>query len=51
MKIVKTMLIVLWVALLLWFVLSWCDILAHNDPFAGDYQYHNWNMFTLVFEK
>ena len=37
-----------WVILIFWFVLSWMDCLAHNDPFDGDYQYHNWNLIQMI---
>ena len=38
------------VALMLWILISWMDVLMHNDPWTGDRQYHNWNAFMLLTE-
>lgn len=34
--------------LLLWILLSWGDVLRHNDPVSGDRQYHKWNAFVAL---
>lgn len=51
MKLVEKISLIVLIVLSIWFFASYIDVLAHNDPFAGNYQYHAWNVFTLVFDK
>lgn len=34
--------------ILLWIMLSWVNILFHNNPTTGDFIYPSWNFFTLL---
>lgn len=36
--------------ILLWLLISWGDVIAHNDPVGGDGQPHAWNAFVLITE-
>ena len=38
------------IMIIVWLVLSWVDVLAHNDPFNGDYSYSPVNLFVLIGE-
>lgn len=49
MKVRKTA-VMLVVMIVMWFVASWMNVLAHNDPFDGDYRYAPWNVITLTTE-
>lgn len=33
-----------------WLIISWLDILAHNSPIDGDYNYSNWNCLIMMEE-
>ena len=35
---------------LLWILLSWVDVLCHNDPLTGDFQYSPFNAFCVLEE-
>lgn len=47
-RLVENLLVVVSVLLFVWFFASWCNVLMHNDPIYGDYQYAPWNMFTSM---
>ena len=36
--------------ILLWLLISWGDVIVHNDPRGGDGQPHAWNAFVLLTE-
>ncbi len=35
------------VLLIMWMFISWVDVLMHNDPITGDYQYSQYNMINM----
>ena len=35
---------------MLWLLISWGDVIVHNDPCGGDGQPHAWNAFVLITE-
>ena len=50
MKIIKNAMVVASVLLILWIVVSYIDITAHNSPFISGYRdYADWNFFTIFF--
>lgn len=38
------------IAILVWLVVSWVDVLMHNDPVYGDKQYMPGNVIVMVVE-
>lgn len=36
------------VLLIIWLLVSWVDVLGHNDPLSGDYQYMPGNAFVIM---
>lgn len=34
--------------IVIWGILSWVDVLNHNDPYLGDYKYNPYNVFVLL---
>lgn len=46
-KISKAILLIAVVLLLT----SWVDVLAHNDPVDGDYNYHPCNILNIAYER
>lgn len=43
--------VVLLIAFFIWIMVSWADVIMHNSPSSGDFNYHSWNAFTMIFEK
>ena len=35
---------------MLWLLISWGDVIAHNNPAGKDGQPHAWNAFVLITE-
>lgn len=38
------------IAILAWLVVSWVDVLMHNDPVTGDKQYMPGNAIVMITE-
>ena len=38
------------IAILIWLVVSWIDVLMHNDPIYGDKQYMPRNAIVMITE-
>ena len=49
-KLISTILITASIAILIWLVVSWIDVLMHNDPIYGDKQYMPGNAIVLITE-
>lgn len=49
-KLISTILIAASIAILIWLVVSWIDVLMHNDPIYGDKQYMPGNAIVLITE-
>lgn len=49
-KLINTILIAASIAMLIWLVVSWIDVLMHNDPVYGDKQYMTGNAIVLLVE-
>lgn len=49
-KIIENALLIVSAALLIWMAASWADVLLHNDPWSGDFQYAAWNIFKILEE-
>lgn len=32
----------------LWIIISWIDVLNHNDPYFGNHKYNPYNVFVLM---
>lgn len=47
---VSTILIAASIAILAWLVVSWVDVLMHNDPITGDKQYMLGNAIVMITE-
>ncbi|CVI68212.1 hypothetical protein BN3660_01124 [Eubacteriaceae bacterium CHKCI004] len=47
---VSAILIAASIAILAWLVVSWVDVLMHNDPITGDKQYMPGNAIVLMVE-
>lgn len=47
---VSAILIAASIAILAWLVVSWVDVLMHNDPIYGDKQYMPGNAIVLITE-
>lgn len=44
----KNLILILTVLFLLWILISWFDIVAHNDPWRGSHEYMPGNVFVLL---
>ena len=42
--------IFLWLLFCIWIVVSWVDVLMHNDPITGDKQYMPGNAIVMITE-
>ena len=52
MKKIRTIIGIIGVLLVLWIMVSYIDISAHNSPFTPDFKdYSSWNFFTIFFWK
>ena len=49
-KLISTILIAASIAILAWLVVSWVDVLMHNDPITGDKQYMPGNAIVMITE-
>ena len=49
-KLISTILIAASIAILIWLVVSWIDVLMHNDPVYGDKQYMTGNAIVMMVE-
>ena len=49
-KLISTILIAASIAILIWLVVSWIDVLMHNDPVYGDKQYMSGNAIVMMVE-
>lgn len=38
------------IAVLVWLIVSWADVLMHNDPITGDAAYWRGNAIVLIAE-
>ncbi len=47
---VSTILIAASIAILAWLVVSWVDVLMHNDPITGDAAYWRGNAIVMMTE-
>ena len=47
---VSTILIAASIAILVWLVVSWTDVLMHNDPIYWDKQYMPGNVIVMITE-
>lgn len=45
---VSTILIAASIAILVWLVVSWADVLMHNDPITGDAAYWRGNAIVMM---
>lgn len=46
----STILIAASIAILIWLVVSWVDVLMHNDPITGDAAYWRGNAIVMMTE-
>lgn len=44
----KNLILILVALFLLWVLVSWFDIVAHNDPWRGSHEYMPGNVFVLL---
>lgn len=44
----KNLILILTVLFLLWILVSWIDIVAHNDPWRGSHEYMPGNAFSVL---
>ena len=49
-NLVSAILIAASIAILIWLVVSWVDVLMHNDPITGDKQYMPGNVIVMMVE-
>lgn len=47
---ISTILIAVCITVLVWLVVSWTDVLMHNDPIYGDKQYMPGNVIVMITE-
>lgn len=45
---IKHLILILTAMFLLWVLVSWIDIVAHNDPWKGSHKYIPGNVFVLL---
>lgn len=50
-KLYEKIAVIFLIAFLGWILISWADVMMHNDPIDGDQKYHDWNIFTIAFDK
>lgn len=48
-KPIETAISLLGALMMLWLLVSWMDVVAHNDPYRG-HSYRPWNAFVLLME-
>lgn len=48
-KIITDVLAVVAALMLVWFFLSYVNILMHNDPLTGDFMYSRYNILVWIF--
>ena len=46
----SAILIAVCITVLVWLVVSWTDVLMHNDPIYGDKQYMPGNVIVMITE-
>lgn len=46
----SAILIAVCITVLVWLVVSWTDVLMHNDPITGDKQYMPGNAIVMITE-
>lgn len=46
----KNIILMFAVMFLLWLLVSWIDIVSHNDPVTGSHEYIQGNAFVLLTE-
>lgn len=47
-KVIENTLIVVIIAIAIWFVWSYVDVLAHNEPLTGDFAYSKYNLLVNI---
>lgn len=47
-KAIYNLLTVLSVIFMLWILISWVDVLRHNDPITGDHEYSQYNIIRMM---
>lgn len=50
MEVAKNMCTILVVALLIWMMVSWADVIFHNNPSENDGSPSSWNAFVVLTE-
>ena len=50
MRAISDVLAIMAAAVLLWILLSWVDVLSHNDPLTGDFSYSPFNLICVIEE-
>lgn len=48
LNITKNLILILTVLFLLWILISWFDIVAHNDPWRNSHEYMPGNAFSVL---
>lgn len=47
-SIISWMSCVIFLSLVMWLIVSWIDVLMHNDPLTGDHNYMPANAFVVM---
>lgn len=47
----KNLILILTVLFLLWILISWFDIVAHNDPWRSSHEYMPGNAFSVLVQE
>ncbi len=47
-SIISWMSCVIFLSLVMWLIVSWIDVLMHNDPLTGDHNYMPVNAFVVM---
>ena len=50
MKNLKLALTLSGIIIMLWVSISFCNVVAHNNPAEGSYEYPSWNFFAMMDE-
>ena len=50
MKNLKLALTLSGIIIMLWVSISFCNVVAHNNPTKGTYEYPSWNFFAMLDE-
>ena len=50
MKNLKLALTLSGIIIMLWVSISFCNVVAHNNPAEGTYEYPSWNFFAMMDE-